>query len=193
MIGDQGEVLRNAQSGDREALGKLIREHQPWVRRLMARLAPMGLDPDDLAQDVFVTVIQRLHSYEAESGDLKAWIFGIARHIASRAWESSRTRQAKYQPLIERTVEAALRTVTPYGQAVVDQTLGALRECVEALGSQSQELVRRRYRDQMSCESIGQSMGRNPASVRMTLTRIRAALRDCLKQRGVTALGGSGS
>ena len=159
-------------------------DHQQWVRRLMARLAPMAADPDDLAQDVFVVVLKRLGSFDLDE-DFRAWVCGIARNISRRAWESSRVRREHWQPLVDQAVDSAMKPPSPPEQAMAAQAHQAVRECMDSLGPDMRDLLNLRYRDQMTSATIAENLRRKPSSVRMTLTRIRVLLRDCLKQKGI--------
>lgn len=61
---------------------KLVREHQPLVRRALRRFGVPERDLPDATQDVFVVVHRRLPSFEGRSR-LSTWIYRIAFHVAS--------------------------------------------------------------------------------------------------------------
>ena len=185
MSDDETTLLTEAQRGDPAALERLVLQHQAWVRRLMARLAPMSVDPDDLAQEVFVVVLQHLDRFDAASGGFRAWVCAIARNISLRAWESARVRKAHWAPLVERAVQAAAGPAEPHHRAAADRVLRALNECLAELAPPSRELVSLRYHDQLACDVIARRLNRNPSSLRMALTRIRAVLRQCLGRKDV--------
>jgi RNA polymerase sigma-70 factor (ECF subfamily) len=186
----EAELFEQAQRGDPAALERLVLEHQGWVRRLTARLAPMSADPDDLAQEVFIVVLRRLDRFDPRSGGFRAWVCAIARNIALRAWESARVRQSHWPSLVERALQSASVAAAP--PSIVEQDLRSLRECVAGLAPASRELVTLRYRDRMTCEEMGRRLDRNPPALRMALTRIRTVLRACLEGKGVRSVDISG-
>ena len=80
------EALRR---GDKQAVDQLYREHGPQILAWAIRLAGPAIDPEDLAHDVFATVLLRLHTFRADA-KITTWLFGITRnHVANarrRAW-----------------------------------------------------------------------------------------------------------
>lgn len=73
---DDAALAARAADGDREALGELVRRHQPWVFAVALKFAR---DPDraaDLAQDALVRVITRISQFEGRSG-FRTWAWQI--------------------------------------------------------------------------------------------------------------------
>jgi RNA polymerase sigma-70 factor (ECF subfamily) len=68
---------------DAEGFGTLYAEHFQFVWRCLRGLGVASAQLEDAAQDVFVVVHQRLHSFE-HAAALRSWIFGIVRRIAYR-------------------------------------------------------------------------------------------------------------
>ena len=110
----------------------LFDEHGAFVVRSLRVLGVREQDLDDLLQEVFLVVYQRLHDYE-ERGSARAWLYSICTRVARaqrrRAW---RRREDIRAELPEASVDA------PQHQRVAD------REAL-ALG---QELLERLPRDQ---------------------------------------------
>lgn len=110
----------------------LFDEHGAFVCRSLRVLGVREQDLDDLLQEVFLVVYQRLHDYE-ERGSARAWLYSICTRVARaqrrRAW---RRREDIRAELPEATVDASQH------QRVAD------REAL-ALG---QELLERLPRDQ---------------------------------------------
>jgi RNA polymerase sigma-70 factor (ECF subfamily) len=92
-------------------LSRLYRAHAALVRRAVVRLAGPGADVDDLVQDVFMTAIERRHSFEGRS-ESTTWLYGIALRIVSGARRRARLRRffhldASAEP-VERETPATL-------------------------------------------------------------------------------------
>jgi len=82
---------RVASGHARDALGReltaLFDEHASFVWRVLERLGVASSESEDALQEVFVIVAQKLPEYE-ERGAMRAWLFTIARQVASRARRS---------------------------------------------------------------------------------------------------------
>jgi RNA polymerase sigma-70 factor, ECF subfamily len=71
------ELVRRAQTGDEHAFGQLVERNRRAVYR--AAYAALGSpdDADDVAQETFVTVYQKLDGYRGEAS-FKTWLLAIA-------------------------------------------------------------------------------------------------------------------
>lgn len=78
---DDGELVRRAQDGDREAFGLLVERHH---ERIVATLVKMTGDGDlslDLAQDAFIRAWERISTFERRSR-FSTWLYRIAVRLA---------------------------------------------------------------------------------------------------------------
>lgn len=90
--------VRAAQAGSTEAFGQLVRLHQQKLRAFLRRLCGNHAEADDLAQETFVFVWERMVRYDPERS-FRAWLFGIAwrKHRQSRrGWARLLARETKW-------------------------------------------------------------------------------------------------
>jgi RNA polymerase sigma-70 factor (ECF subfamily) len=85
--------LDRARAGDEAALAAIYRAFEVPVRTLARRIVTPRAAADDVAQDVFVDVITRLHQYDGR-GSFAGWVRSIAvsrclMHLRS-PWQRSR-------------------------------------------------------------------------------------------------------
>ncbi len=71
------ELVQRAQRGDRAALGELFNQFRPVVLSIIARRVPDAGDAEELAQDVFVKVIEKLVQLRQPEA-FPGWIKSIA-------------------------------------------------------------------------------------------------------------------
>ena len=71
------EVLARARAGDESAFEHIYRAYSRPVRTLALRLLAHRAAAEDIAQDVFVDVITRLHQFEGR-GSFAGWVRSIA-------------------------------------------------------------------------------------------------------------------
>lgn len=86
-------VLDRARAGDETALAAIYRTFEVPVRTLARRIVVPRAAADDVAQDVFVDLITRLHQYDGR-GSFAGWVRSIAvsrclMHLRS-PWQRSR-------------------------------------------------------------------------------------------------------
>jgi RNA polymerase sigma factor (sigma-70 family) len=86
-------IVERARAGDEAALAAIYRAFEVAVRTLARRIVTPRAAADDVAQDVFVEVITRLHQYEGR-GSFAGWVRSIAvsrclMHLRS-PWQRSR-------------------------------------------------------------------------------------------------------
>jgi RNA polymerase sigma-70 factor (ECF subfamily) len=70
-------------------LEEIYRQHFDYVYRQAARLGGPGFDAEDAAQEVFIIVARRLHTYE-QSAAMTTWLFGITFNVVRHSWRRAR-------------------------------------------------------------------------------------------------------
>lgn len=68
-------------------------DHGAFIFRCALHWGLAGDDADDLVQEVFVVAYRRRHDFDPD-GSARAWLYGIARRIASRHHRAHRRRRA---------------------------------------------------------------------------------------------------
>jgi RNA polymerase sigma-70 factor, ECF subfamily len=71
------ELVRRAQAGDDQAFGQLVERHRRTVYRAAYAALGSANDADDVAQETFVAVYQKLRGFRAEAS-FKTWLLAIA-------------------------------------------------------------------------------------------------------------------
>ncbi len=88
----------DARAGSAEAFGQLVRLHQQPLRAFLRRLCRNAAEADDLAQDTFVFVWEKIDRYDP-SQSFRAWLFGIAwrkYRQSRRGWARLLARETKW-------------------------------------------------------------------------------------------------
>src|SRR5438552_454913 len=73
--GDDGPV-RQAQSGDRDALDELVQRHQSWIYNIAVRMLGHPHDAQDATQEILMKAIGGLRSFEGRSS-FRTWLYRI--------------------------------------------------------------------------------------------------------------------
>jgi RNA polymerase sigma-70 factor (ECF subfamily) len=64
-----------------------------------------------------------------------------------------------------------------------------LDECIDALAPQARRIVVLRYQNSMKPRQVAKALGWTAGSVRVALSRARAAIRDCVEKKLASAEG----
>jgi RNA polymerase sigma-70 factor, ECF subfamily len=87
------EIVAQAAAGDVRAFEQLYRTHLPRVHSLVRRMAG-GRDVDEIAQDVFVRVWQKLGSFRGESA-FSTWLHRLTVNVVIERFRSENVRRQR--------------------------------------------------------------------------------------------------
>jgi RNA polymerase sigma factor (sigma-70 family) len=189
------EVLARARAGDDAALGQIYLAFQGPVRTLARRLLAHRAAADDVAQDVFVDVLTRLHQYEGR-GSFAGWVRSIAvsrclMHLRS-PWQRSRRWLARHLDADE-AVGDEFRSTTidawPDHHATCDQADAVdLLRVLARLGGTARAVVWLHDVEGYTHAEIGALFGATASFSKSQLARAHERLRAEL---GTTGIGSS--
>src|SRR6266581_255819 len=63
-----------------------FREHKDAIYRFAWRMTNSPATAEDIAQDVFLTLLRRPDSYDQTRGALRPFLLGVARNLALKRW-----------------------------------------------------------------------------------------------------------
>jgi RNA polymerase sigma-70 factor (ECF subfamily) len=157
--------------------------HQGRVRTYLSRYLSRPDAVDDLAQEAFLTAYHSLATYKGEA-PLGLWLLGIARHHALRHLRDEGRRRARETGRLKAVlatfqVEEAERERPD--ESAFEREMAALRDCLEGLPAESSQIVNEHYFRGRSLVALAGELGRKEGTLRVTLLRIRGALRRCVQ------------
>jgi len=170
------ELVEQILKGDREAFELL---YETYFRRIyrfaLRRLGDAG-EAEDVTQEVFLTVIKALPSFQGTSS-LLVWMFGITRNKVNRRFRSRRARLeslddgecselAAAQPSTDAVVEA--RRILDRCEAVIENDLTPLQRRIFHL----------KHLRQQSIRTIATALGKSEDAIKANLYRMRRALSE---------------
>lgn len=71
------ELVRLANSGDRDSLEKLILQHQAWIYNIAVRMVFDPQDAEEVTQEVLIKAVTRLSTFRGDS-KFRTWLYRIA-------------------------------------------------------------------------------------------------------------------
>jgi RNA polymerase sigma-70 factor, ECF subfamily len=121
------ELMAAVAAGDREAFAALYRRRRPDVYRFALHMTGTPAAAEDVAQEVFLAVIQEARRYSPARAAVLPWLLGIARNQSRR-----RQVERRHEPLPEGTSGPAVDADPLEGLARTRQCV-ALRRALTAL------------------------------------------------------------
>jgi RNA polymerase sigma-70 factor (ECF subfamily) len=120
------DVVSRARAGDAEAFASVYREHVGRVHALCLRLCGDAREAQELTQDVFVRVWEKLPLFRGESA-LGTWIHRVAVNAALERQRADRRRVARVEPRADLdALRPALRAVPIDERLDLDAALARL-------------------------------------------------------------------
>jgi RNA polymerase sigma-70 factor, ECF subfamily len=168
-----------------DTFGEILRQHQGRIRAYLRRYVLEADLADDLAQETFLAAYRSLpHRNPAAPIDL--WLLSIARHRALKHLrDEARRRDREARPLKAALAAWAadqMEAETSDGDDH-ERKVSALRQCLAGLPRHSAGLVSAYYYQRLTSAEIARKWGKKESAVRMTLLRLREALKQCVEQR----------
>ena len=157
---------------------KLLLKHQTEVKGFIGSVVLDRHLRDDVFQEVAVTLWQQQESYDFQRS-FAAWARGIAANKILQMRDQNARFPVAFSP---ETIQALLDEFDRTEPAASTQ-VDALRECLRGLPPQSRRLLELRYERNLSCDQIARETRRTLDAVYQTLSRIRAKLEECIRNR----------
>ncbi|HXI85631.1 MAG TPA: sigma-70 family RNA polymerase sigma factor [Verrucomicrobiae bacterium] len=170
------EIIRLIQSGDDSAFDELMGRYKRPVVNFIFRMLGNADDADDVAQEVFVRVYQKLDTYRPAT-KFSTWLFALARNAAI-----DRLRWRARHPTESIDPESPLAAPTDTAKEVGAREIGALIAAAVAELPEDQRtvLVLSEYQG-MSHAEIAAVMRCSEKSVESRLYRAKQTLRTGLR------------
>ncbi|MCA1057632.1 sigma-70 family RNA polymerase sigma factor [Rossellomorea aquimaris] len=159
---------------EERSISSLVTQYGEDVKRLIYSYVKNWSAAEDLVQEVFITVFQKVDTLEKEDS-VKAWIFSIAANKSKdylRSWHYRKL-------LFTNTLSAKTNKESPEALLLQKQQKTVLSEAVFALPVKYREVIIFFYYQEMRIEEISTILGINSSTIRTRLARAR----DLLNQK----------
>jgi RNA polymerase sigma-70 factor, ECF subfamily len=178
VTSDEALIARIA-SGNRLAMQALFVRHQARVYRFVLRLVRDEGMAEDLTSDVFLTVWQQAHRFEARSS-ATTWLLAIARY---KTFAELRRRS---EPLSEDDSEQASDPADSPEAAFERKRRGEiLRRCLTHLSRDHREIIDLVYYHEKSVQEVASIVGIPNNTVKTRMFYARRRLAELLQAEGI--------
>jgi RNA polymerase sigma-70 factor (ECF subfamily) len=182
---NEARLIDKSRQGDAGAFTELVFLHQARVRAYVGGTISRADVVDDLAQEVFLSAFSSLESYKGDA-PFGVWLLGIARHKTLMYLRHEVRRLARETRSLETVlVDLKLRVLEQDEMDLPrrEREITALQRCLERLPASGAEMIAERYFKARSISDMARDLGKREGTIRMSLLRLRQALRACMEQR----------
>jgi RNA polymerase sigma-70 factor, ECF subfamily len=174
---DEGDLLKRTRAGDESAFVSLYRRHRDPLYRFSLRMLGDGADAEDVVHDCLLSLLQRPEGYDPVLASLRAYLFGIARHLV---WQ--RLRRDGNVDSLDEPEAGAVADSTPGPLAILTrrETTSEVANAVLSLTPHQREAVVLFEYEGLSLAEIAALAGVDVGTVSARLHRARARLRKRL-------------
>jgi RNA polymerase sigma-70 factor, ECF subfamily len=171
---DVEDVIRRAQSGDRDALGQLWRTYNHLLLRYFRG---KGMpDAEDLSSTVWVEVSTSLSRFQGSEHDFRKWLFTIA---ARRRIDDIRSIKRRHEHAVRaKPTKGDLQSPDAGEQAEAAGSLERALAMVKILPPDQAEAVLLRVVADLNVSEVAAIMGRREGNVRVLVHRGLARLSE---------------
>ena len=178
MKNDDVGLIRRILTGDEIAFAELVKKYQKQVHVLAWRKIGDFHIAEDITQDAFLKVYQRLHTLK-DPNQFSGWLYVITTNLCS-TW--LRKNRIQTQPLED--VETTMIQRDAYSQHVAEErentAVETQREVIKKLLAKLKESERTvmalHYLGEMTCEEISKFLGVSAGTIKSRLQRARNRL-----------------
>ncbi len=181
-------LVERAQTGDREALGALLRKHGPRLYRsvLLPRLGSTAAAEEGLSR-TYVKVLERFDQFSWQAVGVYPWLRVVALRVALDLLRA-RKREVLFEPEdVERELDHAEREARE-ADALERHDLSYAKERVRLLlgriNPRYADAIRLRVLEERGREEAAVTLGVSVATFDVVLHRAMAALRKALSEGG---------
>ena len=181
MINDDAELIQRILAGDEPAFTELVKKYQKPVHTLAWRKIGDFHIAEEITQDTFLKVYQRLHTLKNPK-QFSGWLYVITSNLCA-TW--LRKKRIQTHPLeSEEGTETTMIQRDAYSEYVTQEqariTAEAQREVVKKLLAKLKESERTvmmlHYFGEMTCEEISKFLGVSAGTIKSRLQRARQRL-----------------
>jgi RNA polymerase sigma-70 factor, ECF subfamily len=169
------ELVERLRAGDSEAFGTLVQRHMRRAFAIAYRLLGHREDAEDLVQDAFMTVLEKIDTFEA-GREFAPWFNRI---VVNRGLNARKARSIRRTELIPESTQA--NSPSPSGLAERSELREQIHAALEKLPERQRVIVKLFELEGFSGAEIANMLEISPGTVRWHLHEARRALRATLE------------
>jgi RNA polymerase sigma-70 factor, ECF subfamily len=184
---DEKDLIRRLKSRDPHALGELYDRYGRMTYALIFRIVRNSGSAEDLVQETFLRVWNRINGFDAEKGALSPWVLAVARNRAIDYLRSVDGRMAQSVFEIEKMEQPAVYADFENGILNLDR-VRVLKTAFEKLTPNQRIVLELAYYEGLSQSEMAERMKQPLGTVKTWVRAALKALREELGAAGEAAI-----
>jgi len=189
----EADLLARCRRGDAEAWDELFDKHYAAAGRFIFQLGSdfTPEDVEEICQEVFLTVIKSLHTFQGNS-QFQTWLFRIAanrardyrqrQHAIKRGGGQVTVSIHNEDPETGFAIDPPTQAAGPDLSLLNNERIGLIGQALEQLGGPCQEIIELRYFADLSYEEISKTLDLNIKTVSSRLSKCLTKLEIITRQ-----------
>jgi RNA polymerase sigma-70 factor (ECF subfamily) len=167
-----------------ELFAKLWVGAQATVAGFVRSLVPDFQQAEEVLQRVAVTLVRKFDHYD-QTRSFAAWAIGVAKYeVLYYRRERATDRHVFDDEIVDKIALGYQRFASD-----ADPFREALERCLGNLDGRARRAIELRYATGLASPEVAREMSLSPGAVRMLLSRVRQALRECIERQVQRAEG----
>jgi RNA polymerase sigma-70 factor (ECF subfamily) len=139
---------------------------------------------EEIHQETWLAALTGIDAFEAGRGELRAWIFGIARRRVALHYRRRGATALKDAGNQVAAAATAMEEGSILPDDVVDsiERADAVRAALAELGTDTRSVLLGKYVDGKTVNDLARQLGRSPKAIESLLSRARARMRSLLRR-----------
>jgi RNA polymerase sigma-70 factor (ECF subfamily) len=183
-INDQQErdLIRRCQTGDSQALEQIVRQYQDGVYGMAYGMLGNREDAQDLAQDAFLTVWEKIGQFKFKSR-FSTWLYRVVTNLCINEKNRKRRRKTTPMEIDDSQAWVPVDTVTPEKEVLLAEQQEILQAALAQLKDKYRTILVLREMENLSYDELSEVLGCSIGRVKSRLHEARLALRNILQQK----------
>lgn len=182
---DERSIVTEVLSGNRNAFIKLIKQYEGLVLHIVTPLIGVTADREDISQDVFIKVYERLHTFQFKS-KLSTWIGKIAYNTSMNFLQKRKNISLSSLVISENELaflENAATDLNNPEQLIIKHEDGKeINNAIDSLPAFQKTVLILFYKDDLSIEEINTILDIPINTVKSHLFRARNTLKQLISK-----------
>jgi len=182
---DESALIAKAQTGDREALGRLLEAHQGVCYAFALRLTRKSVDAEDVCQDAFLRAARDVAGWRPV-GSFRSWLLSLVRHAHGDRADSERARKRREESLAMERKPHVTQSV-PTGPAEQAELRRQIELSLERLDDRYRLPISLHYEQGLSYVEAAAALEVPEGTVATNIRRGLEELREMMSRAGYSA------
>lgn len=181
---NEQELIAKVLAGNSHAFAVLVNQHKNMVYSLALQMCKDPMLAEELAQDVFVKVYEKLGEFKGQS-KLSSWMYRIT---INWCYTKFRTKRKYEEVSFEDNHLPTDDALNALQQLEHHERVESIRQALNELESMDAIVLTLFHFEELSIEEIVQTTGFSKANVKVKLHRARKKLREIIETKYKTVL-----